>query len=305
MKHKMVDVVEDGVAKKISLWEATGEDGYWNEQKYGPNSEWSSDDTEDQVAWNKFKIQMKTVSTIVYGNQDNNSPLYMKSVILGRLIGQFRLSWLPEGIATRFQDERMDDSLGRKVKGRWRTYHDIGYRNSGLILAKQLLSSLPGVTMDAFAGYKGKKGEAISDLDKENMRKNFAGMAFTMGVAISMVLAKSLILPDKEEKRRRRAAGKSVHVPEYMMAINLMTRNYQDLMLYSSPAVFDTILGNVIPAMATVTEFTKLVGAVGHLMGDDKKKYTKLRKQFTKSLPILTNINKIETFTKKDVGLVK
>lgn len=307
MKHKMVEVTEDGVTKKISLWDAHDDNGYWNSDKYGEVEAWYSDDIDKQTEWNRFKMKMKTVSTIVYGNQDTNAPLMARKWAIGRIIGQFRLSWFPEGIATRFQDERPDVALGRNVKGRYRTYADLGLVNTFHVLARQLLSSLPGVQMDAFAGvvYKGNskvKRQNISELDKENMRKNLAGMAFTISILITMLSLKALTSPSEEEKKRRRKKGKSVVDGSTMRMINLLTRNYQDLTLYSSPSVVDAVLGNVAPSIAVINDGIALVNASVKLLGDDKKKYEKFRKKLYRFTPILSNINKFDYMSTKDVS---
>ena len=68
MKNKMVTVTENGVEKKIPLYEALNEEGEWDSAKYGVNKEWSSDDISEQKEWNKFRDYMRKVSIIVHGN---------------------------------------------------------------------------------------------------------------------------------------------------------------------------------------------------------------------------------------------
>jgi hypothetical protein len=153
---------------------------------------------------------MRRVAMIVFGNQDRNAPMLAKKSLLWRIAGQFRMSWLPEGIATRWATERNDELLGRVVKGRWRTYGDIGIMQSGMILAKQLLSALPGVQINPFKGAKytkdGKVHQLISEdgmesVDVENMRKNFAGLMWTIAIGI-VIMSMKVLVPDEKGKKK-------------------------------------------------------------------------------------------------------
>jgi len=301
MKHKMVKVTEDGVEKEISLWDAHNSEGDWNAERFGIDDTWQSEDADKQKSWVKFRTKTKAVSTLVFGNQDANSKLMARKNVMWRMIGQFRMSWLPEGIATRFQDKRFDVRLDRDVKGRYRTIADLGILNSGFVLIKQVLSALPGVSLDAFADVKDRKREPISDMDKENMRKNLSGIAFTIGFLTAILTMKALLSPDEEEKKRRRRAGLSSTPAELRMFVNLLTRNYQDLTLYASPDVFDTVLGNPVPCLTVVTDAFKLLKASAKLLGDDPKRYEKLWKRTAKLGPGLSNISKFDYMTSKDL----
>lgn len=307
MRTKQVEVEVDGEKKKISLYDAIGENGEWDVEKYGENKLWSSENIEDQKEWNKFRDKSRKVSTIVFGNQDKNQPLLAKKYMLGRLMGQFRLSWLPEGINTRWGKEYYDEQLGRYVKGRWRTMKELGIHGSIKTLLKQTMSVF--TKSDPFAGSLKKDGTELSEVDRENMRKNIAGITYTMVIAAAMMSLK-MMMPNEEEKRRRRRKGKD-GVNVNMLAFNMLTRSYQDLALYSSPAVFDQVLGNVIPSMNVPMDIGKAIKALATRPFQDydsEKKEEKATKSAVKkvmrAIPIVNLIPKIQYMSERDLSTI-
>jgi hypothetical protein len=245
--HQKVKVTQDGVEKEISLWEALNAEGEWDAERFGENKEWSSVDTSEQKQWQKFKNRAIRVNVIIHGNQDKNSPKMLNMGVLGRLIGQFRLSWLPEGWNNRFQDERFDQQLDRVVKGRYRSYWDLGLWTSFRLTAAQALSVL--TRNDPFADYRLSTGQPLKEVDIENLRRNFAELAFIVGVIGTTMMLKSLRDDDDEED----------HAIQFV--INMLWRVRSDLQFYSSPSTFDNITRQVIPATQVVADAVKAVNA--------------------------------------------
>lgn len=267
MKHTKVKVQVNGVEEEINLYDALNDEGEWNEQQFGERPEWSNQDISKQTEWNKFRNKARKVAIIVHGNQDKNAMLVAKSKMLTRLIGQFRMSWLSEGINTRIGKKYNDAELGREVKGRWRTYFELGlFSGSPKLLLRQIASKFTG--KDAFAGVVNRKNEALSETDKENMRKNLAGLTATIAVLILYQIAKGLG-PSEEEKRRRRKQGAGPNWNQ--LVTNMLFRSYQDLMLYSSPSVADQVTGNLIPSLNVITDAMKAIKATAYLPFNDRK----------------------------------
>jgi len=220
---------------------------------------------------------------------------------LGRMAGQFRMSWFPEGIATRFKPEYYDISLGRTNKGRWVTIPDIGIATSGLILCKQLLNALPGVKVDPFKGHQLKDGRNLVDspIDMENMRKNFAGLAWTVSITAAILALKSLAGDNwyKTDDDRKR-----------QLLINMLIRSQQDMLLYSSPGVFNTVSGNFLPATQILTDYWKAMVATGHYLfagtTHEKDAFERWVRKIAKAglpHPIATQYGKIETMMTRDI----
>src|SRR5690606_13212577 len=137
-----------------SLWDAYDADGKWRTEEFGevdPDMEF------------RFASRLTQVIKAIHGNYDPDSPISFKGKSLGQVLMQFR-SWIPEGIANRLQGQRYDELLGREVKGRWRTYADLGPVKALKTLFKQLTYN-----KDAFEG--------MDDVDIQNMRRNLMELA--------------------------------------------------------------------------------------------------------------------------------
>ena len=303
MKANKIKLKEAGTGREVevSLWDALNKEGQIDTTKYQADEKWYSDEIMQQTNWMRFREKMRMVNTMVFGNQDKNSPIMAKKNWLGRMAGQFRMSWFPEGIATRFKPEYYDISLGRTNKGRWVTIPDIGIATSGLILCKQLLNALPGIKVDPFSGHQLKNGKSLTEspIDMENMRKNFAGLAWTVSITATILALKSLAGDNwyKTDDDRKR-----------QLLINMLIRSQQDLMLYSSPGVFNTISGNFLPATQVLTDYWKAMIATGHyLFGDTKHEKDAFERWVRKIAkaglphPIATQYGKVETMMTRDI----
>lgn len=304
MLKKTIDVVDKGTGqmRNVTLWEALGPDGTWDRERFEDNPDWYSEDVSSQKEWNKFRDLMRGVSTIIYGNQDKNSPLMAKRSMLWRLVGQFRMSWFPEGVLTRFGAEREDPFLGRTVKGRYRSFATIGMWPSTVIMLRSLLDQLPLLNVDRFKGITNRDGTPLKDVDKENMRRNFAGIAWSLSMFISITAIRATLQGGQGKKA-------SSDDKRAKLLMNMLTRSYQDCMQYASPQVFDTITGNIMPVTTVVTDAYKAAFATGHyLFGDthkDKHAFETMTKKWTKATPILNNINKTEYMFSKDIGSIQ
>ena len=307
--NKHVEVTENGVTKRIPLFDALNIEAKWDVEKYGENETWQSDkDIDNQVDWNKFRNKVRKVGILVFGNQDRNSPLMARKHILGRLISQFRLSWIPEGFNTRWGKEYEDAELGRTVGGRYRTM--LGMKGFGVpTLIRQVLSTFNGA--DAFEGVETKQWEIINgekrqvwkpiqEFEKENMRRNLAGMTYTAAVLATLAILRAA-LPDEEEMKRRKRMGLGNNTGQRML-INMLYRIQQDLQFYSNPFVMDQILASPIPAWNVLKDFMNIYQVVGILQSEDKDRYERAVKKITKPFPFLNLYNKVDFMTSRDIS---
>ena len=300
-----VQVTVNGEVKTINLFEALNVEGEWDADKYGENKEWSSKNPSEQVSWNKYLFRTRKVMLLIFGNQDKNIPLSARSSVWGRLLGQFRLSWIPEGIKTRWgANQGYDEILERELEGRYRTMLRMPGFGLPLIL-KQMTSVVTG--QDAFEGVKVtytengiEKTRDIKDFEKENMRRNMAGMAYTALFASIYYLLKGAI-PDEEELRKLRRQGKNPATSS-RIAANIAYRSFQDLILYASPDMFEQITGNVVPAWSVVSDFKKALYAWYKIASDDKYEWSDLGLKQTKALPFANLINKWEFYASHDIS---
>ena len=184
--------------------------------------------------------------------------MQMKGYILGRLLGQFRASWLVEGWYTRFGSEREDPFLGRNTKGRYRTFQSIGINNSIKSLFKGIVNMIPYVNLDVTKGINVKMANgdvrALSEsaVDVDNLKRNIREFQFYLTLSAAVLMLRGLKGGKDDDEDKSLKASMNV-------LINMMIRSRQDINLYASPSVFDTVFRNPIPSMDVVKDAWKLV----------------------------------------------
>lgn len=296
MLHDKIDVTENGEAKKVSIWEALDNNGQWNKARFGDNEKWQSEDLSKQTDLDKFRNKAVRVNMIIHGNQDKNSPKLANKYVLGRLIGQFRMSWLPEGWYSRFESEKFDIQLGRTIKGRYATIKDLGIMGYAAVTLKQMASIISKV--DPYTGVSRLDGKPMSDVDISNMRRNFAELGFIAGMAGVIVTLKSAIDPDGDDKLKWALRTLS----------NQLIRNQQDLDFYASPGVFDAITKSVIPASEVFKDYWKAMKATMRVMTDSDYEADKWILAITHAglpIPQATLVNKIKTSATRDLDTLQ
>lgn len=294
MKTHSVDVG----GKQVKLWDAYDNEGNWKE---GENKQWVSDNPEEETEFRKFQSRAIQVGKTIMGNQDHASTMMIKKTVLGRLISQFRGTWLSEGFNSRFEDERFDSQLGRQVKGRYRTYNDLGVMGSIGTLFRQGMSTF--LNIDPFTGRK-RNGEKLNDTDIENMRRNFAEAASYLTVMAAVIaLRQQLQNQDKDspEAKRSAAIGQTL--------LNLVIRNRQDIETFASPDVVNNITSSLVPAMKVWIDFKRATtGTVKYLGQNDESKNPikgeAVTERWMKSLPYTAIYPKFKTMWTKDMDNV-
>lgn len=289
LKQK-VQVTEDGISKEISLWEALNDNGEWNETRFGKRPEYFSENVEDQTEWAKLKNKIARINMIIMGNVDRVSPKMANKWIIGRLLGQFRLSWLPEGWYNRWNEEKYDIQLQRVTKGRFTTYKDLGIGGSLRVLLKQFASIV--AKTDPFTGQHRMDGKPMNDADIENMRRNFAEINFYLMIIGAIMMLRSLGGDDDDESQGMQ------------ILINMILRMKQDVAFYSSPEVFDTVTRNAIPAFGVIKDYTRLMDATWKIMTEDDYTADRWLLKMTKAglpIPQATLVNKIKYMSERDL----
>lgn len=290
LKQKVKVQTAEG-EKEISIWEALDNNGEWNEALYGKRPEYFSENVEDQKEWIKLRDKVARVNMIIMGNVDKVSPKMANKWIVGRLLGQFRLSWLPEGWYNRWAEEKYDIQLGRNTKGRFTTYKDLGIGGSMKIILKQYASIVSKV--DPFTGEHKTNGEKITEADVENMRKNFAELNFYLMIIGAVMMLRSLVGGDDEDDSQA-----------MQIVINMILRMKQDVAFYSSPEVFDAVTRNAVPAFGVIKDYSKLMDATWKVMTDDDYTADRWLLKFTKAglpIPQATLVNKIKFMSERDL----
>jgi hypothetical protein len=186
---------------------------------------------------------------------------------------------------SRFEDEKADIDLERQVKGRYRTYADLGLGGSIATLGRMIMSNFTGA--DAFTG-RLADGRKLSEqsTDIANMKMNLMEIQFGLGIAAACLFVGHLLgEADDDDKWLQ-------------VTFNLLYRNFQDTIFYLDPSTTMDILRAPIPAMSVITDIQKAIGVtLGELTGDDPADISRIILKWTKAgvpIPFTALINKVD-----------
>ena len=237
---------------KVNLWEAYDENGNWKSDLFSDevNKSWNGeiDNLEDNKDRNLFKGKLEQLKKSIHGNYDSDSAVRIKSGFWGRSLIQFR-SWIAEGVANRFEEEKEDLFLGKR-KGRYRTY-GVFYKNT---------DAWSG-TIRLFAALITKSGKSkLSEVDKANMRKNAAELITYLSLMTLAILTKKMADDDDDEE--------SQFLSNFL--INQALRLQTDITFYTSPIAFEKITRSSIPAFGLVKDMQEFaIAAKKFVEGED------------------------------------
>lgn len=260
---------------KISLFEGYDENGKWK-------SEYGEDPMADKTRLFKMTQKIRKAIIDVHGNYSR--PIQAKKDFYWRAAMIFR-TWLPQAINTRFGAESTDILLDITTKGRYRSYSSIFKDKDGKIDLGALRDNLK-----YFIGLTGNT--SLSEIDKVNMRKNFAELAMIVAISLAvMALKAGLEDLDDDEKL----------YTTYI--INSMSRVNGELTFFMLPSSFKQISQDPIPLMRTLDQTIDLLPASwNYIIGEDeyktgvRKGRSKLGKEITDVIPFITQIDKNWTY---------
>ncbi len=259
-KFSMYDFITDeGIFDTSSLSEETQQ--WW--------------ETEGKVLWRRYASDVITKS---HGNFDPNRPYTFKKYAIGRLIGQFRFSWMLEGMESRFGEKYYNQTLGRDIEGRYRTIFKYITNNDG-----SALSNFKKLVTSAYLN----KGE-ITELEKEAIRKAMMEMLIVTSFYLTAMLLKGMIDDDDEEKNKI-----------LRFAINSIQRVQDDTQFYVSPEVFTSFLSRPIPSYGLYVDFKKAITASRKALLDDEYDVDIAINKWMKALPLVNNVSRVEFYANK------
>ncbi len=217
-----------------NVWDASNEAGNIEDKDWNFNPE-DKTSGKEQI---KLKLKLDQINKSIHGNYDPNSPVRIKKGILGRAVIQFR-SWIAEGVANRLEGEKFDLLLGRQRKGRWRTYAELGFKDSFVSLIR--IAAGKDITID----------NSNKALIVENMKKNLAEIYESLALVALFYTLKALDF-DEEDEWSKRATN---------FAINQTLRLQDDIEFYYSPLAVENITQNFIPVFTLVRDAAKFLDA--------------------------------------------
>ena len=304
MLNTKVEVMIDGVPTKVNIYDALNKEGNWDVEKYGERPEWYNPiDPKTETMWSALEGKIRAHNVRVFGNQDKFYRQQHKDNILGRLIGQFKSSWLTEGYKHRWGGYIPEDPFtGEEEFGRYRMMVKWATSGNGgtlLGILKNQLLSVVKKDINPFAATISETDESGNVTERElkeyeiiNMRRNLAGMLQTIAVIGAYFILKSGFDDDEDKKRWARLMS------------NIMFRSYQDLSLYSNPFTLKQTVGSIVPASWTsVEDLSKAVTSLRYIAdGKLDNNYETIYRKGLKAFPFTNLIPKTEWMMERSIA---
>lgn len=252
----------EGVESEITLWDAYDNMGQWRADLQ-PSPEWSDERKAGQKSneFSKFRDKVIQVNKRLHGNYDINSPLLIKSKVLGRAVAQFR-SWMPASFNTRFGKEIYDRQLGRTVKGRYRSIGD-GIKDVGLgdTVSLAMSTLIRGSMFGKMVGAgKIEEAQGFSHEDLANIRMAMKELRILMYLGIA-IMAMYMGMDDDEEE------GPTLAMKRIVLAELIRTAG--DLTFYILPGGITQGLENPAPVLGVFKDSERVLNATYESLTND------------------------------------
>lgn len=280
--------VKDINGKERSLYDAYDNKGRWKVEEMGENKDWEGDptDTSQMKEFLKFKNHSDDLIKKLHGNFDPRSPVRYKKYILGRMLGQFKFSWMIEGITQRWEARRESDLMGRDVEGRYTTYGKLGFMKSISSLARLAVGQ-----KDVF------KSENAQDrkVFEENMKRNLIEV-YMYAIMLGLYFSLRAAADDDDENSKR-----------YITMANILNRIAGDTTLYFNPLTLVHLWREPFALLRLSSRASKAFHSAKDLMFDSELTDDEMEQKWlniTNSFPYINQYNKFDMMSKRVMPLM-
>ena len=261
-----------------SLWSLVKEDGTIDESQV---PEWNKDKQIDMIQ------KLLALSRRVHGNTDTKSAKFSNKFALGRALGQFKASWMSEGLNSAYNHSREDEILGARLEGRIRALPRL-YREMKALKDNSGAGTWIGKWSDAMSNIKN-----MEEGDIYNIRRLAIDGVMIISLYMLYISLKMLYnsMTDDDKYKKMALGG----------TMNLLYRLRNDVQFYTSVGTFKEITSNPIPSLRIITDFQKAIYQTADIMNPmndtDADDIERTMKNWAKTAPvtrqIVTNSNMV------------
>lgn len=264
---------------EFNLYEVLDENLNYNEEKYGKWSTENNNGKDFEDFYDNTISKVGQVAKKLHGFFGGGQTLLGKDTAWGRMLFVFR-SWLPETVATRFEEKRWDPILERNTEGYYRTFFSQFANEEGLRIKDAVKDIWSAIS----------KGE-VENMPKEqvaNIRKMIAELSAIMILAMTYLILKSGADDDDDNKTAR-------------LLLNQFSLLNRDLTYYINPYSAGELTKNAVPMVTTLTQTADALTAMGYYFAGVEKDDTgelqydgeRTLLKISKSLPYVNNVNRV------------
>lgn len=235
------------------------------------------------AAYNKLQQKISFMTKSLLSRDSSKDPILTNKSAIGRLLGQFRQSWMFEGINRRFGKEKDIPLLGRKTKG---YYISVLINKEGKIDFGRALRLLWSYKFDKATLDK----ENLSDLDEANIRKVLREASIVASTLAAYAIATLALMGDDDDEEEEGLVYRYV----FTYILNQSYRVNRDLTFYLNPDSAAELTKNIMPALKTVTDLKDIFDAFArtaffdpYIYEGTKKERLRILKEFEEAFPFL------------------
>lgn len=222
------------------------------------------------IDFHELKDRIESINTTVMGAESSsNSTVVGTKYWIVRMLGQYKLQWLPSAINARFGDTKLDPYL-RKDRTGWmrdtgRTTWGLVQDNNGkfgpaaMFLIEQLLATV--------SKYNPKSrtidGKPLTDDQIANARRTMTDLLGILTMYSFYLLLKVIAGDDDDEEKSALT----------LFALNMANRTLNDMKLYYSPFdLIDSVVGNgSLPSVKNVKDIYKAFAYINKVIDPERE----------------------------------
>jgi len=268
--------------KEVELYKILDKDLNYDSSKYGEWDAEANGGLSFDEYYNKFMLKVYQLSKKLHGLSGSRTSLKGKDTVWGRVLFLFK-TWLPETFASRYEGERFDPLLERKVEGYYRTFGKYLFSMNGKS-AKQMWKVAFGNQVDP-----------ENEVDRANLKKMFREMAVIASLLTLWAMLKGLGGDGDDEDKKR-----------YNLMVNQLWLLERDMTYYGNPFSFEDLQKDVIPVLRTLRNGYEAGKATSYYLldvenedGEPMYDGERTALKISKALPVLNNINRIQYYEKQ------
>jgi hypothetical protein len=293
MKNTKKWTIETKEGVKMSIWDSFDDKGNWKTELFDDktNFDWNGDPLENgSLKLAEYTNYLKQINTKMHGNFSRENPVIMKRYIAGRLVSQFRGSWMPLYFEERFSDRKYDALLDETKEGRYKTLARLITDNEDL--GKTMIQRAVKLLLKS-------SQEGLEDFEVANLRKTKSDIIFYTMLMIVMSLLKGIYDDDEDGK-----VDKNHKVVK--MLLNQLHTLKGDIGFAVDINTFQSLTQKVVPSLAVLTDFQKAFSKTTAYLFDDRdtakqdeKAFEGMWKYIFKAFPFTRQVINMETRSEK------
>jgi hypothetical protein len=270
--NKFNKELKDKNGNSITLFEAFDNNGNWKSELFSDetNFKWNTNDLENGsgTEFIKFRHYLQSIESDMHGvGSDSNKPLLVRKTIVGRMLAQFKASFLGSSIHSRFGEQKYNTFTEEITEGRYRTIYNLVANKEDI--GSNYMKRFIKLMFDA------KNIENLQEFEIANIKRAKADLAIMAILFSVMALLTRLYLDDDDDKN-----------PTAKLIVNQLYSSFAEQSIYISPSIVKNYTSNILPILSLYQDVNKTMSTATKFFGTgEEEDGERALKNFLKLFP--------------------